>query len=546
MRIHRAILVLGTLLSLVGAAAAQPSTPTRPAPKLGLMLNDDGDRSAPSDDPAKATRLLHQAVDSLKGTRVRTLVWCVGCGSDVLYYPTKVASPVGWRASQRRVGNLVRARKLLDAKVDTIRVVGQRAKELGLNFVPSYRMNDVHFARDALTGPLTGEFWMKNRNRFTLAVALGKQQPPDSGISNLLDYSHDEVRAYRLGVIRELIERYGDLLDGIELDFMRHCIFYPHGAGRDRPRLITAMVEEVRRRLDELAKAGGREVSLVVRLPPTLDACHWAGLAADDWVRRRLVDVVVLSQVYSLAQELPAEPFVELARRTGAQVYVGVLPRCQFTNSYPFVAQPTEATYRTAQVVGPSVELVRAAVVNYRKMGVAGYEMYNLSIPLGEFARAVEATLGDPEQAGKRDRVFAITSAAVALWGQKSERQLPRAMQARAEKFSLYLGEDLSTAGPRHVGLRLGFNGLKKTDQVGITINGKEVYSGAAERLVPVHGQAGKTVAFPALPQAYLQVGIDDRAVLRAGANEVTVHVSTADERHGVELIDLQLGVLAK
>lgn len=158
----------------------------------------------------------------------------------------------------------------------------------------------------------------------------------------------------------------------------------------------------------------------------------------------------------------------------------------------------------------------------------------------------VGAALGNPEQTGKKDRVFAITSDAVALWGQKSERQLPRAIPARAEKFSLYLGEDLSTAGPSYVGLRLGFNGLKKTDKVGITINGKEAYAGAAECLVPVHGLAGTTVAFPALPQAYLQVGIDNPAVLRPGANDATIHVSTAGERRVVELIDLQLGVLAK
>ena len=69
--------------------------------------------------------------------------------------------------------------------------VMRRAKQQGLEFVPSLRMNDTHFLNKdpPLVHPLTGEFWMQNRN---LTI--------DGGA---LDFTHQKVRDYRMGQINE-------------------------------------------------------------------------------------------------------------------------------------------------------------------------------------------------------------------------------------------------------------------------------------------------------------------------------------------------------
>ena len=160
MRIFAWFLVLQAPLAVFSPAA--------PLPDFGVLLNDDGDFSFTSLDPAESVRNLKAQVDSLAGTSVKTLTWSVGAGSEILYYPTKVANVWGWRPIpekyEKAFGSWSRkAQAGLAAGVDPIRVVGERAKALGIYFVPSYRMNDDHFIFDPMEYPLTGKFWLENK-----------------------------------------------------------------------------------------------------------------------------------------------------------------------------------------------------------------------------------------------------------------------------------------------------------------------------------------------------------------------------------------------
>ena len=60
-----------------------------------------------------------------------------------------------------------------EQEIDILGVVMQRALEKGLEFVPSLRMNDGHFAQKVHPHehPLTGEFWMQNQD---LIICPGK------------------------------------------------------------------------------------------------------------------------------------------------------------------------------------------------------------------------------------------------------------------------------------------------------------------------------------------------------------------------------------
>ena len=101
---------------------------------------------------------------------------------------------------------------------------------MGMRFFPSFRMNDDHFVFDPHEYPLTGQFWDKHQN-----LIIGLDRSPilsQKMYGNLFDFSHKEVRDHRLAVIKEVIDRYGDISEGIELDFNRTQIFFPRGHGR--------------------------------------------------------------------------------------------------------------------------------------------------------------------------------------------------------------------------------------------------------------------------------------------------------------------------
>ncbi|HEY1048977.1 MAG TPA: hypothetical protein VGE39_04455, partial [Prosthecobacter sp.] len=145
------LLALSSMLS-----AAEP---------LQLMQNLDGDLSFLGDTPQDSQQKLEQLVDAIAKGPAKTLMWSIGAGSDILYYQTKVASTWGWRRTKynddpKWKTRIERCQKATEAGLDAPRIVGIRARERGLRFYPSYRMNDAHYCSDPLEYPLTGKFWM--------------------------------------------------------------------------------------------------------------------------------------------------------------------------------------------------------------------------------------------------------------------------------------------------------------------------------------------------------------------------------------------------
>ena len=80
-----------TLLAAEEKPELQESLPQR------FFYNDDGDRLVFLLNGPFHERQLQYPVDALAGTGVTTLVFCANFGADQAYYPSKVASSLGWR-----------------------------------------------------------------------------------------------------------------------------------------------------------------------------------------------------------------------------------------------------------------------------------------------------------------------------------------------------------------------------------------------------------------------------------------------------------------
>ena len=99
----------------------------------------------------------------------------------MFYYPTKVASQVGWRELPQETPYFKNARAALAAGIDPLRILGDRAKADGIKYVLSVRMNDAHFASKPDDHVLTGKIlWLDNKdkllppnNRFDFSKPVG-------------------------------------------------------------------------------------------------------------------------------------------------------------------------------------------------------------------------------------------------------------------------------------------------------------------------------------------------------------------------------------
>jgi hypothetical protein len=206
-----------------------------------------------------------------------------------------------------------RMKEFVDAGHDLVRLSAERARQKGIAFYISWRMNEGHdVRRDG--SPLQSRFWREHPE-----FRIGG---PDARSlwGRAMDFSHPEVRDYQFALIRELCTRYS--VDGLELDFVRFGKFFPTTtAEEERFRILGGFVERVRRMLDD--EAGG--VPLCARVPSRPDLAEEMGLDVAAWAADGLLQMV------NVAPFIVTQPDAEIeeyrAALPGAALY-GEITHC--------------------------------------------------------------------------------------------------------------------------------------------------------------------------------------------------------------------------
>ncbi len=525
-------------ISLTGAARA-----TSPLPDFGALYNGDGDVMYGYLNTTQNTTYIDNLFEPLRNTPIKTVSWSIACGSDIMNYPTQVANNFGWRttsydSSPDWANRISFGRAWAQQGYDPVMVTANKVKSMGKYFIPSYRMNDDHFVVDPYNYPLTGSFWLNNTNK-----TIGTSPMSGYDYSNLLSYAYPEVRNYRLSIINEAIDRYANVSDGFELDFNRVQIFFSPGTAQTNAPLITSMVQQVRQKLDQVAASTGRPQYLFVRVPPAMANNQWAGLEVDKWIQQRLVDVVLPSQLQTLAHDMPIAPFVSDAQASGAKVYPSLYPRTNY--GYKFVARPPatgytgDPNYRVADA-----EQTRGAIINYRYMGASGFQVYNYGLPMVDWGFTAAQDMVSATPTLGKDRVFAVTPSYFTDPEDTFEyaKQVPYTVSTFANKdFTMIVGDDISQMireRPQDVILRLGLTGTQSSRPITVTINGHQIHSGTMGSKYFSAAGLGSTSDGPV---AYFQTAVDDLLSLQRGNN--TIRVSNTSGLSSLRITDIQLGV---
>ena len=545
--------ILVAFLAVIAGAWAGENA--RLPPDFGLVFNDDADLSFVVPDRAQAEALLRANLGALADTPVRTLVYCIGMGGDLLYYDTKVASRVGWRKAPDETPGSLMAKRMENARVclaqgaDAVRTAGETARQLGLRFIPSLRMNDAHFMVDPDQHSMTSEFWFRHRDEYTIKVSPLDFQP---AYGNLLDYSHAAVRQLRLDTVFEALARNRDLVDGFELDFNRFQVFFPKGRAAAGAPLLTDLVRQVRRRLDALARETGRPMHLLVRVPPSLADCTTAGLEVERWISEHLVDLVSPAQIMTLAWDMPIGDLVALGRRHGVAIQPSLYPR----NSWRLPFPPGVDAERYAGVTlsrDATPEEIRGAAAVYRQAGVHGFYLFNFYNALGSVRPhddrlyRVFRDLARPENLAGQAKVFAVTKSYYhdGPGSYAYGKQLPAKLRGDGTlELRLPVAEDpgRSPFPLRTCALRVGFRALPGAASVMVTINGRR-WAGRDGRLPTRVATRAITKVPPKPPDAaedYVHFTVDDVSWIRNGENTVVVAVTGATENTTVTDLELR------
>ena len=224
----------------------------------------------------------------------------------------------------------------------------------GIKIVASHRMNAEDYQQH--TWRLSDFGRSHPEWRIPTPQSEREQYPEALEFTGALDPAIPEVYDYRMKIFQESIDNYD--VDGVELNWRRwfHMISNP----LENHTILTQMVRDVRRLLDEAAKRKGRERLLLgVCVGPLLCgdfvteefpgalcgapanmSCEQLGLDVETWIAEGLVDYVRPCLFNDFLPALPrTAEFAALVRNRNVGVYPTVFPYPQWADDRKSISE---------------------------------------------------------------------------------------------------------------------------------------------------------------------------------------------------------------
>ena len=318
-------------------------------------------------------------------------------------------------------------RRLIERGDDPPRVLAESCHRRRMTFLALFRLNDVHGLY-----PHEGQYGSFRRDHPEWVFA-----------EKSMDYAVPQVRQHVLSVVQELVDRYD--IDGIDFDFMRAPRYFRDGQIESGTPLMTDMIRQVRRILDEAGDVNGSRRILCVRVPMTVSGSTGAGLDVPTWIRGGLVDLVVPMSSGYLDMTADVEVFVALAKRTSCKVAGGLE---YYVRGY---MKPDQRGITQA-----SIQMLRAAAASFWERGVDAIYLFNYDchgpFPFRGEKRQALNEIHDPTRlAGTDQRYLVTTEMNRELPAGTGYKQLPRELKTPggSSTFILFVGDDVPTTGEK-------------------------------------------------------------------------------------------------
>jgi hypothetical protein len=296
--------------------------------------------------------------------------------------------------------------------------------------------------------------------------------------------------------VEEVCRRYD--VDGVELDFFRHPVFFRRAAMTGTPcddaerTCMTDLMRRIRVMTENEGLRRGRPFLVAVRLPDSAEYCRDIGLDLEKWLADGLVDMLMPSGYFRLNEW---DYSVALGHRHGVKVYPSL---------------------DESRVRDPAAKAMRSTVASYRgraaaawQAGADGVYLFNSFDPTNPIWRE----LGDPRVLGalEKDYFASVRGAGTAAGGNLSYLPYLRTSQLNPGKpivlkagvaatAALYAGD--KDGGKRTIRLSIQTKELATPSQIEVKFNGDTLKLAKPE------------------PNNWISFAVD-QAQLRAGRNEV-------------------------
>ncbi len=438
-----------------------------------LIFNNDGDEPVYQCKEPTVEALLKARTTGLAGTNVDSIFYCTwSSGFGMFTHHTKIGEVF---TCKNKPFNRNLTQEFMEQGIDPLQVMVDFCRDNGIEIFWSMRMNDVH---DGSYPDMVPQ-WKKDHPR--LLFGSRDKRPPaigDGRVWSGVNYGRQEVRDRAFAFIQEVCENYD--IDGIEMDFFRHPVFFrSHAWGRrvnQRERDdMTALLRRVRDMTEQVSLKKWHPILIAVRVPDSVGYCREIGLDLERWLQEGLVDLLIPGGYFRLQ---PWKVSVELGHKYGVMVY----PALDESRMKKGGARNKRESYR-------------ARAMNVWNSGADGVYVYNFNY----YAKPndpVWKELGEPEKLQTLDKTYYLRCRG--FWGIKAYLRsgeqfhtLPTLSPERP--VTLKAGESYSVEFPvgdnvqwgkqqgtvPELKLRLQVKNLKDPEEVTVTLNNQALAKGA-------------------------------------------------------------------
>lgn len=247
-----------------------------------------------------------------------------------------------------------RMRRYMLSGSDPVALTIKTARKVKIAPFLSYRMNEHHYTNNP-EASTHSKFWKEHQHLML-----------ESEGSNL-NYLEPEVREYYFGLICELLDRYD--VDGFECDFMRFPKYFPEDRMEEGLSVMTDFIGAIRQKLDQVGEARGKRLALSVRVPRSPKLARDIGLDVATWCQKELVDMVNVSSMFRISQEVDIETFRE------------IVPNASVYGEMHFVSQPGEAPGHYWVNINrlTARELYKSTALSFLERGADGVSLFNFA-----------------------------------------------------------------------------------------------------------------------------------------------------------------------
>ncbi len=341
-------------------------------PRRIIMNNDGNDcRGDIEGEAHTAEALLARRTTPLIGSQVDAIFYCTGVFNSYTHQSTETELRIESPNDERTWAD-----ELIAQGRDALQIMIDFCRANGLEVFWSMRMNDTHDSSPAYA-MLMAE-WKRAHPELMMAPER-TSFPYGGGRWSALDYGRPEVREKVFRILLDVVTRYD--VDGIELDFFRHPVYFkPAMTGDPVPReqcdLMTELLARVRGMVDVVAAKRRRAILIAVRVPDSIPFARGIGLDLVRWLEDGLVDLLIGSGYIHLE---PWENWAALGRRYGVHAYA-----CLSASRLVDPSNPEDEA---------DLELWRGEALRAWEAGVDGIYTFNRFDPSSPLFRE----LGDPE-----------------------------------------------------------------------------------------------------------------------------------------------------